>query len=130
MGKDEIFGQEGVYSRFLGSWGFPLFNFGESEGSVAFPFSILGTSPTVKMGWIMPRKSRRILFHSLCITEDFWGKRTTFLRECRTLGRQTRTRSEIPGKGGRAMLSRVGCAVERRILRKQFGELVGLLLVS
>ena len=100
MGKDEIFGQEGVYSRGLGSWGFPFFNFGESEGSVAFPFSILGHSRTVKMVRFLSLDLKRILFYSVYVVEEFWGKRTTFLRARCMPGRRIGTRSETPWREG------------------------------
>ena len=100
MGKDEIFGQEGVYSRGLGSWGFPLTNFGESEGPVAFPFSILGPSPTVKMGRFLSLDLKRILFYSVYVVEKFWGKRTTLLRARCMPGRGTGTRYEISPEEG------------------------------
>ena len=86
-------------SLFSGFWelGFPLFNYGESEVSVAFPFSILGPSPIVKRGHFLSLDLKRIFFYSLYVMEEFWGKRTTFLR---ALHARSPNRNEVRDSAG------------------------------
>ena len=70
--RRNIRARESLFSTFR-ELGLPLFSFGKSEGSVAFPFSVLGHSRIVKMGRFLLVDVKRIFFIR-CMSWRSFGK--------------------------------------------------------